>query len=296
MNIKVLDLVENLNLDVLANKKYLLNEIKNMDVTRLGLELTGWFKSFDSSRVAVLGKGEVDYLSEKNEEERYKILAQVLEKKVPALILTKKLKVKEEFWEKFEVPILFSNETTSILIAEIVSFLEEQLAQTKVIHGVVMQISGFGVLIRGKSGVGKSELALELLKRGHRFVADDVVVLKKTMKGKLLASAFDNLKNIMEVRGLGLIDVSVFFGINSVLDSIFLDFQVYLDEEAGEENRLGLDENWEEILGAKLFTFKLPVRAGRNMATLIETAAMYFDMKRKYPNKVHEIFNKIRGL
>jgi HPr kinase/phosphorylase len=199
--------------------------------------------------------------------------------------------------EKYHVPLLGSNEGTSEFMADVIRWLNEELAPRISIHGVLVDVFGEGVLIMGESGIGKSEAALELIKRGHRLVSDDVVEIKRISKETLIGAAPEITRHFIELRGIGIIDVKTLFGIESVKMSQTIDLVIQLDEwdKGSDYDRLGLEEKYTEFLGNKVVSHQIPIRPGRNIAIIVESAAINHRQKKMGYNAAKELYNRVTG-
>ncbi len=272
--------------------------ISQTDVNRPALQLAGFFDYFDSERVQIIGKVEYTYLSKMEEELRCKTLERLFSFEIPCLIMCRDLKPFPEmitYANKYKVPILLTEETTSEFMAELIRWLKVELAPRMTIHGVLVDIFGEGVLIMGESGVGKSEAALELIKRGHRLVADDVVEIKKVSNQTLIGSCPQVIRHFIELRGIGIVDVKRLYGVGSVKDVHNIDLVIKMElwDEQKEYDRLGLSEEYIEFLGNKVVCNSIPVRPGRNLAIICETAAVNHRQKKMGYNAAEELNNRI---
>ena len=236
------------------------------DVNRPGLELHGFFTHFEKDRILIIGNAESAYLEEEcNKEKRIEVLEALLSKQPPAVIFCRSLQPVEEFItiaKKYEVPLLSSDEMTCVLLAALISFLNVQLAPRVTRHGVLVEVYGEGILIVGDSGVGKSETAIELIKRGHRLIAED--------------SSPKNIRHFIELRGIGIVNARRLFGMGAVKTTEKIDFIINLEvwDDKSEYDRMGIDKEYTEILDIKVPVMTIPVRQGRNLAVIIEVAAM----------------------
>lgn len=197
---------------------------------------------------------------------------------------------------KYEIPLLSSDASTSSFMAEIIRWLKVQLAPTISIHGVLVDVFGEGVLIMGESGIGKSEAALELIKRGHRLVTDDVVEIKKVSDETLIGTAPDITRHFIELRGIGIIDVKSLFGVESIKETQGIDMVIKLEEwdKDKEYDRLGLEETYTEILGNRVVSHNIPIRPGRNLAVIVETAAVNWRQRKMGYNAAQELYNRVQ--
>ena len=249
------------------------------DINRPALQLTGYFEHFASERVQIIGYVEFTYLKHMDREERIRCFETFISKKIPCVIFTTMTEPDEDMLglaRKHNVPVLCTERTTSNFMAEIIRWLTVQLAPCISIHGVLVDVYGEGVLIMGESGIGKSEAALELIKRGHRLVSDDVVEISKVSDETLVGRAPDITRHFIELRGIGIIDVKTLFGVEHVKNTQSIDLVIKLEEwnREKEYDRLGLKEEYTEILGNKVVCHSLPIRPGRNLAIIVEAAAV----------------------
>lgn len=271
---------KDLDLTLLAGTKGLRREMTVSEINRPGLALSGYVDYFPSERVQIMGLGEHSYLFTLPPARRQSVAEKVLAyDNMPCVVMTRGIKPHAEFIraaEKLKVPLIRSGLTTAHLIGELTVFLEEKLAPTTTIHGVLMNVYGLGVLLVGDSGIGKSECALELLKRGHMLVADDVVEVKQRLGGILFGTGAELIRHHMELRGVGIIDVQKIFGVGSVLERTRVELVIRLEEwkQSVEYDRVGLHEQVTSILGVRVPEIVMPVRPGRNLAVLVEVATL----------------------
>lgn len=269
---------KHLKLKLLYGKKIIKNKLINsFRIQKPGLGLAGYVEHIHDGRVQILGNTEISYLFELSHEDRLYYLSKLCEKHIACFIITKNLHVPSELLEsvkKYDIPLLRTEIVSSQFIEKINFFLELKLCPEKVEHGVFMDVHGIGVLIIGRSGIGKSECALELIKRGHRLVADDIVHIKR-IHGELIGNSDELLKYNLEIRGLGILDIRYMYGVSAIRTEkkieIVVNFKDWNENE--EYDRLGLDENYYEILDIQLPKITLPVSPGRNIAVIIEGAA-----------------------
>ena len=269
------------------------------DVNRPALQLTGFYDQFDNDRIQIIGNVEYSYLKSLSETERYERYMQLLSSNIPCLIFCRNLEPEAEIIElakKYQIPILKSEESTSSFSAEVIRWLKVQLAPTISIHGVLVDVFGEGVLIMGESGIGKSEAALELIKRGHRLVTDDVVEIKKVSDETLIGTAPDITRHFIELRGIGIIDVKSLFGVESIKETQGIDMVIKLEEwdKDKEYDRLGLEETYTEILGNRVVSHNIPIRPGRNLAVIVETAAVNWRQRKMGYNAAQELYNRVQ--
>lgn len=275
-----------LHLKLVAGEKGRQRKIAVSEINRPGLTLTGYFEYFRYERIQVIGRGEHSYLNFLSKEKRIEILEKFFSYEIPGVIVTYNLSPVPELVNaanKSQIPVLVSSLPTPSLIAELIAYLEEKLAPLTTIHGTLIDVYGLGVLIIGESAIGKSETALELIKRGHMLITDDVVEIRQKPGDLLIGSGKEIVSYHMEIRGLGIIDVRTLFGMGAVLERTRIELVVRLEEwdETKEYERLGLEESYTEILGVKLPQLLIPVRPGRNISILIEVAAMNQRLKNR---------------
>ena len=260
------------------------------DINRPALQLTGYFEHFASERVQIIGYVEFTYLKHMDREERIRCFETFISKKIPCVIFTTMTEPDEDMLglaRKHNVPVLCTERTTSNFMAEIIRWLTVQLAPCISIHGVLVDVYGEGVLIMGESGIGKSEAALELIKRGHRLVSDETLV----------GRAPDITRHFIELRGIGIIDVKTLFGVEHVKNTQSIDLVIKLEEwnREKEYDRLGLKEEYTEILGNKVVCHSLPIRPGRNLAIIVEAAAVNHRQKKMGYNAAQELYNRVQA-
>ncbi|SFW16314.1 HPr(Ser) kinase/phosphatase [Ruminococcus flavefaciens] len=272
--------------------------IDENDVNRPGLQLMGFYEYFNPERIQIIGKMEFAYLSTIDEKTRRERLQCLFSQRIPALIITRELPYFPEMLElatEFEVPLLRSKESTSNFIAGLIAFLNLTLAPRITRHGVLIEIYGEGVFITGESGVGKSETAIELVKRGHRLVADDAVEIRKVSNISLVGSSPDNIRHFLELRGIGIINARRLFGIGAVKMTEKIDLVVELEQWNSEKiyDRMGVDTEFVNILGVKIPSLTIPVKPGRNLAVILEVAAMNNRQKKMGYNAARELLNRL---
>ena len=273
-------------------------EITSRDVNRPSLQIAGFYDYFDNTRIQVLGKVEYTYLMKMSEEERKSRLEKFFSTKIPALIITRNQEVidgMEEFSQKYDVPVFRTTHSTSQFMSALIAWLNTELAPRITRHGVLVEVYGEGILILGESGVGKSETAVELVKRGHRLVADDAVEIKKVSAISLVGSSPEIIRHFIELRGIGIIDVKEIFGIGAVKNTEKIDMVINLEPwvDGRHYDRLGLEEEHTEILGIKIPSLLIPVKPGRNLAIIVEIAAMNNRQKRNGYNAAEELNKRL---
>ncbi len=255
------------------------------DVNRPALQLAGFYDHFDKERVQMIGYVEQAYISQMTQERKLQMYEQLVSAKIPCLVYSRSLMPDEDMLalcNYYDVPCLVSDMTTSDLMSEIIRWLKVKMAPCITIHGVLVDVFGEGVLIMGESGIGKSEAALELIKRGHRLVTDDVVEIRKVSDDTLVGTAPDITKHFIELRGIGIIDVKTLFGVESVKDTQSIDLVIKLEEwdRDKEYDRLGLEDQYTELLGNQVVCHSIPIRPGRNLAIIVETASVNHRQKK----------------
>lgn len=272
--------------------------IDENDVNRPGLQLSGFYTYFNPERIQIIGKMEFAYLSTLDEKTRYERLEEFISRKLPVLIITRGLPhfpEMVELAEKYEMPLLRSKESTSSFMSALIAFLNLNLAPRITRHGVLIEIYGEGVLILGESGVGKSETAIELVKRGHRLVADDAVEIRKVSSISLVGSSPDNIRHFLELRGIGIINARRLFGMGAIKMTEKIDMIVELELWNPEKlyDRMGVDTEYTSILGVNVPSLTIPVKPGRNLAVILEVAAMNNRQKKMGYNAAHELLEKL---
>ncbi len=269
------------------------------EINRPALQLSGFYDHFDNDRMQLIGNVEYAYLETLDEATRKLRYTQLLSSNVPCLVFCRDLEPEQMLLEialKYGVPILQYHGTTSSFMAEVIRWLKVQLAPTITIHGVLVDVYGEGVLIMGESGIGKSEAALELIKRGHRLVSDDAVEIRKVSDETLIGGAPDITKHLIELRGIGIVDVKTLFGVQSVKDTQTINMVIKLEEWDREKkyDRLGLTEEYIEFLGNKVVCNTIPIRPGRNLAIIVESAAVNYRQKQMGYNAAVELQNRFQ--
>lgn len=272
--------------------------IDENDVNRPGLQLMGFYEYFNPERIQIIGKMEFAYLSTIDEKTRRERLELLFSQKLPALIITRELPYFTEMLElaqKFEMPLLRSKESTSNFMSGLIAFLNLNLAPRITRHGVLIEIYGEGVFLTGESGVGKSETAIELVKRGHRLVADDAVEIRKVSNISLVGSSPDNIRHFLELRGIGIINARRLFGMGAVKMTEKIDLVVEMELWNPEKiyDRMGIDTEYASILGVKVPCLTIPVKPGRNLAVILEVAAMNNRQKKMGYNAATELLDRL---
>ena len=273
--------------------------INTPEINRPALQLTGYLEHFANERVQIIGYVEYTYLLHLQREEKVKAFERFVSSKIPCVVFTTMTEPDEDMLNlahKYDVPILVTRNTTSAFMAEIIRWLGVQLAPCISIHGVLVDVYGEGVLIMGESGIGKSEAALELIKRGHRLVSDDVVEIRKVSDETLVGGAPDITRHLIELRGIGIIDVKALFGVESVKDSQQIDMVIKLEEwdKDKEYDRLGMEDQYTEFLGNKVVCHNIPIRPGRNLAVIVESASVNYRQKKMGYNAAQELYRRVQ--
>lgn len=298
-SVALTELVKEFNLEVVyASTDYESIRLTVEDVSRPGLQLAGYFDHFEPMRLQILGNVEVSYIQKETPQERAAIFDQFFSYKPPALLYARNFPVDPQCLEmarKHSITILRSGETTASLASSIIAYLRSALAPRITRHGVLVEVYGEGLLLVGDSGVGKSETALELLKRGHRLIADDAVEIRKLSNASLVGTAPDLIRNYIELRGIGIINVAKLFGMGAVRTENEINLVVNIVPWNTQEpyDRLGLEDQYTEILGVQVPVNTIPVTAGRNLAVILEVAAMNNRQRKLGYNPAKEFTDQI---
>ncbi len=268
------------------------------DVTRPGLQLAGYFEHFGADRIQLIGNMEMAFLERCSREERYNCLEALFSRGIPCLIISRNHEVFEEMRqasERYQVSILRTHEATSTFMSSLIKYLNVELAPRTTLHGVLVEIYGEGILILGESGVGKSETAMEIIKRGHRLIADDLVEVSRVSDTTLVGRAPEIIRHLIEIRGIGILDVKEMYGVSSVKmqDSINFVINLELWDENKVYERLGVNEETTEILGIQVPSITIPVRPGRNLAIIAEVAAINFRQKQMGYNAAKALTDRL---
>ena len=274
--------------------------LSHPDVNRPALQLTGFFDHFDRERVQIIGYVEQAYINTLPREVRVERYDKLLSSEIPCVVYSRGQEPDEDMQDlclHYQVPLMVSDKSTSDLMAEVIRWLKVKLAPCISIHGVLVDVFGEGVLIMGESGIGKSEAALELIKRGHRLVSDDVVEIRKVSDATLVGSAPDITKHFIELRGIGIIDVKSLYGVESVKDTQNIDMVIKLEDwdKDKEYDRLGLEDRYTEFLGNQVVCHNIPIRPGRNLAIIVESAAVNYRQKKMGYNAAQELYNRVQA-
>ncbi|MGT2933334.1 HPr(Ser) kinase/phosphatase [Streptococcus catagoni] len=305
MTVTVKKLVDKVKLDVVFATDDLLNKvIATSDISRPGLEMTGYFDYYSPERIQLFGMKEWSYLTKMTSHNRYSVLREMFKNDTPAVIVSRDLPIPEEMLKAAKeegIALLRSKASTSRLSGEISYFLDASLAERTSVHGVLMDIYGMGVLIQGDSGIGKSETGLELVKRGHRLVADDRVDIYAKDEETLWGEPAEILRHLLEIRGVGIIDVMSLYGASAVKDSSQVQLAIYLENFEADKvfDRLGNGNEDVDFAGVKIPRIRIPVKTGRNVSVVIEAAAMNyrakqmgFDATKRFEDRLTKLISK----
>ena len=301
-SVKLGDIIKEFNLEILRTAPDYENvPLRALDINRPGLPLTGFFEHFDTERLLLIGLTEHTYLTGLPPERRRECFDKLMSYPVPALILTRGLELPPECMEmaeKYDRTVLRSTQQTSMFMSALISSLFNHLAPQITRSGVMLEVCGEGVLIQGESGVGKSEVAIELIKRGHRLVADDAVEIKVTSHDTLIATAPDLIRGYMELRGIGVIDIMRLLGMGAIKLNQEIDLVVNLEpwDDKAVYDRFGLESHFTEILGVKVPAATIPVKPGRNLASIVEVAAMNNRNRKMGHNAAQELTDRMDKL
>ena len=297
--VKLDKIIEELKLEeVYVPKKDVV--IETVDVNRPGLQIAGFFDYFDPKRIQIFGMVENTYINQFSSEEKREKIDAFFKKGIPALIITRGMEIIPEILEvaeKYKTNILRTKLSTSGFMSAIIAYLNVELAPRITRHGVLVEVYGEGVLILGESGVGKSETAVELMKRGHRLVADDAVEIKRVSSKTLVGSSPEIIRHFIEMRGIGIVDVKKIFGMGAVKDTEKIDLIINIEpwQRDTQYDRLGLTDNYTNILGIDIPSLTIPVRPGRNLAVIFEIAAMNNRQRRMGYNAAEALNNRLLG-
>ncbi|MGI6211033.1 MAG: HPr(Ser) kinase/phosphatase [Anaerovoracaceae bacterium] len=254
-------------------------EITTSDINRPALQLTGFFKNFSSERIQIIGKVEYDYLESLSEEERRSRYDALTRYRMPCIIYARGLMPDNAMIASCKannIPLLVSQKVTTDLSAALIRWLKMKMAPEVTVHGVLVDVYGEGVLMTGVSGIGKSEVALELIRRGHRLVADDTVIIRQIDDDTLIGTASEITRHFLEIRGIGIVNVREMFGVESIRDTKAIDMIIHMEDwnDQSEFDRLGLEEHFTKIIEKDVITYNIPIRPGRNVAIIVEGAAV----------------------
>ena len=293
--------VQALNLTILSSSSRAAWDLESAELNRPGLELNGYYEHFTFKRPQVLGNVEMGFLMNLSDQERYDKLKKLFSYNIPCVILCRGHKPPREMLElakERDIAILGTDISTTGFIVAAILHLNRVLAPHSTIHGVLLDVYGVGVLITGESGVGKSESALELIKRGHQLVADDVVDVCRVSETRVVGEAPETVRFFMEIRGIGIIDIRQMYGIGSVLMSKSIDLEIHLEQwnEQKEYDRLGLEEKYTSIMDVRIPSLVLPVKPGRNLAIIIEVAARNLSLRRMGYSAAQELDKRLNDM
>ena len=292
-------LVEEFHLEIAyASTDYSSIRITVEDVARPGLQLAGFFDHYEPMRLQVMGNVEMSYMTKLSHSDRCAIFDRLFSYKFPALLIARGIAPHEEMLEmakKYNITILSTQETTSAIVSSIITYLKDALAPRVTRHGVLVEVYGEGIFLTGDSGIGKSEAAVELLKRGHRLIADDAVEIRKVSTNSLMGTAPALIRNYVELRGIGIINVAKVFGMGAVKHDNAIDLVVNIVPWNTQQayDRLGLEDHYSEILGVKVPMYTIPITPGRNLAVILEVAAMNNRQKKMGYNAAVEFTEQI---
>ncbi len=299
-NLSIRDFAQELKLDIIYLGKRDKMEIDTSDLNRPGLQMSGYFEYFAKERIQLFGMVEMTYLQDLPPEIRSERLDYFFSHPLPCVIIGRNLTPPDEMIEyakKYDVPVLMSGLTTTKLSHKATQYLDNTLAPSISRHGGLMDVYGVGMMIMGESGVGKSETALELVKRGHRLVADDVVEIRKLADNELIGKSPDIVRHMMEIRGMGIIDVATLYGLGSVMQEKSIELCIYLEPgDISGIDRLGITQEFITILGVKIPKMTIPVRPGRNLAIILEVAAMNFRLRTMGHITANELDQKLLSI
>ncbi|WP_455539602.1 HPr(Ser) kinase/phosphatase [Terrisporobacter sp.] len=302
--VPISQLISDLNLKVIYMKEDIEYYVESEDVNRAALPLAGYFEYFPYERIQIIGKTEYTYFQNVEKQKREEILDKFFSYEIPVLIVTRDLEVDEDIIEKakkYNRVVLSSKSNTTRFINRLSDYLDNRLAPHVTMHGVLVDVYGIGVLIKGESSIGKSETGLELIQKGHRLVADDAVEIRRVDDNRLVGQAPEILKHYMEIRGIGIIDVKSLYGVGAIKSQKSIDLVVELENWNQQKyyDRLGLDREYEDVLGTQVEKLVIPVKPGRNTSMIIEVAAMNFrqrgmgiDAAQEFTQKLSEAIDK----
>ncbi|ANQ82488.1 HPr kinase/phosphorylase [Staphylococcus pseudintermedius] len=294
------DLVKRFNLNVVAGEAGLNRPIRNTDISRPGLEMAGYFSHYASNRIQLLGTTELSFYNLLPDAERKGRMRKLCRPETPAIIITRGHDAPDELLEaaeELDTPLIYVEEATTRVMGRLTTYLEHELANSTSLHGVLVDVYGVGVLITGDSGIGKSETALELVKRGHRLVADDNVEIKEITKDQLIGKAPKIIEHLLEIRGLGIINVMTLFGAGSILTQKRIRLNINLETWHQDKlyDRVGLNHETLKILDTEITKKTIPVRPGRNVAVIIEVAAMNYRLNIMGINTAEEFNERLNA-
>ncbi|HLU23017.1 MAG TPA: HPr(Ser) kinase/phosphatase [Bacillaceae bacterium] len=292
------DIIKELKLELISGEEGVYKPITTTDISRPALELAGFFNYYPAERVQLLGRTEIDFCGRLTATERMERMEKLCDPATPGIIISRGLDIPEELLiaaEKHSVPLMRTNMKTTRFSSKLTNYLESRLAPSTAVHGVLVDIYGVGVLITGQSGVGKSETALALVERGHQLVADDCVEIREEDEEVLIGTAPELLEQLLEIRGLGIINVMTLFGAGAVRPSKKISLSIHLElwDDHKHYDRVGLDEEKIKIINTEITKLTIPVRPGRNLAVIIEVAAMNYRLKRLGVNAAQQFTERL---
>ncbi|MGE8206609.1 HPr(Ser) kinase/phosphatase [Heyndrickxia sp. NPDC080065] len=296
--VRIEDIIKKFNLELIGGEEGIHRPITTSDISRPGLEMAGFFNYYPAERIQLLGMSEIIFCERLDPEDRKIRFEKLCNDITPGIVISRGMDVPEELIEaseEYSVPLMRTSMKTTRFSSHLTNYLEFKLAPTTAVHGVLVDIYGVGVLITGKSGVGKSEAALELVKRGHRLVADDCVEIRQEDTDTLVGNAPDLIEHLLEIRGLGIINVMTLFGAGAVRSHKRITLVVNLElwDQTKHYDRLGLDEEKMKIIDTELTKLTIPVRPGRNLGIIIEVAAMNYRLKRMGVNAAQQFTDRL---
>lgn len=300
-SVKLTEIIEKMKLEYLTDEIDISKiKITQPDINRPALQMAGYFEHFEATRLQIIGFVEYTYMQSLSKERQAEVYDELLSYPIPAIIFCRELIPDDLFLEtakKKGVPLLVTKKATSAFTAEIIRWLNVKLAPCITVHGVLVDVYGEGLLITGESGIGKSEAALELIKRGHRLVTDDVVEIRKVSDETLIGTAPAVTKHFIELRGIGIVDVKTLFGVSSVKETQNIDLVIKLEDwdKDKEYDRLGLEEEYIEYLGNKVVCHSIPIRPGRNLAIICESAAVNHRQKKMGYNAAQVLYERVQA-
>ncbi|MEH7440709.1 HPr(Ser) kinase/phosphatase [Bacillus sp. JJ1122] len=296
--VRTKDIIKKFDMELVSGEEGINRPITTTDISRPGLEIAGYFEYYPAERLQLLGKTELTFFEKLDPRDKAFRMEKLCTDITPGIIVTRDMEVPPELIEAAEresVPVMRTKQKTTRFSSHLTNYLESKLAPTTAVHGVLVDIYGIGVLITGKSGVGKSETALELVKRGHRLVADDCVEIRQEDIGTLVGNSPELIEHLLEIRGLGILNVMTLFGAGAVRSHkrITLIINLEIWDQKKSYDRLGLDEETMKIIDTDVTKLTIPVRPGRNLAVIIEVAAMNFRLKRMGVNAAEQFTNRL---
>jgi len=297
--VKIDKIIEHFSLEVLSQSGIEQVAITS-DLNRIGLQLAGHFEYFSAERIQIIGQSELSFYNAQPEKKKYDVMDRLMREDFLCLVITRDMIVPAEVIElakKYNRTLLRTGKATTHFMSQLTDYLEDQLAPTKTVHGVLVDVYGVGVLLFGKSGIGKSETALELIKRGHRLIADDAVECKRLPEGGIIGKAPELIRNFLEIRGIGILDISKLYGIGSVRNNkrieLIVNFKEWRDNEP--YDRLGMEQKYMKILDRDVATLDIPVKPGRNLAIILEAAARNHKQKLEGYNAAIELDSRLQS-